>query len=140
MNNMICWNDLQKEISKNIEEKIMNGNTFTTMVYSSRLNYGQNFLIGSSSNKTNEKSKSKTYKDLIPERIIVNKRTTIVYFPDGEKILVRCAENEEFQIETAVAEAITKKVFGGNRSAFLKVVDQTYYQPENNEKKSNNIE
>jgi hypothetical protein len=84
----------------------------------------------------NPKVKSKTYmhKELIPSRIIVNNRTTICYFPDGDKVLVRCAEYEEFEIETAVSEAIAKKVFGGNRSAFLKVVDQTYYQPNENKK------
>jgi hypothetical protein len=81
------------------------------------------------------KSKPKVYEELIPTRIIINDRTTICYFPDGEKIIVRCAEYEEFEVETAVSEAIAKKAFGGNRSAFLRVVDQAYYQPNEKKKK-----
>lgn len=77
------------------------------------------------------------FKSLKPTRIIVNNKSTIVFWPDGEKTIVRCAEGEEFNLEVGVAEAIVRRVFGGNRSAFLKILEGAYFQPEpkKNEKK-----
>lgn len=45
-------------------------------------------------NKT--KNNDEFYKNLTPERIIVNNRTTVIYFPDGSKSVVKCAQGEEF--------------------------------------------
>lgn len=73
------------------------------------------------------------YEKLIPTRIIFNNRATICYFPDGDKVVVKCSPNEKFVEEVGVTEAIVRKLFKGNRSAFLKLVENAYRQPEKEE-------
>ena len=71
----------------------------------------------------------------VPKRIIYSGKTTVVFWQDGTKTVVRCAEGEEFVPEIGVAEAIAEKVFGGSRSKFIKAVNQGYRQPATEEEK-----
>jgi len=64
----------------------------------------------------------------IPKQITYSGKTTIVFWQDGTKTVVKCAENEEFVPEIGVAEAIAEKVFG-SRNQFLKAVKRGYRQP-----------
>jgi hypothetical protein len=61
-----------------------------------------------------------TKEDFIPTKVIYNNPLTICYFPDGTRVIVRCAEDEEYIKETGVMACITKKVM--SRSAFKKLV------------------
>jgi len=71
----------------------------------------------------------------VPKRIIYSGKTTVVFWQDGTKTVVRCAEGEEFVPEIGVAEAIAEKVFGGSRSKFIKAVNRGYRQPATEEEK-----
>ncbi len=75
--------------------------------------------------------------NLIPERIIFNDKTTICFWEDGTKTVVKCASDENFIPEVGVAECIVKKIFG-SRAKFLKTVKKAYWQPQNDKKKSSN--
>lgn len=54
------------------------------------------------------------------EKIIYNNPATIVWFADGEKVVVK-AYNEEFDKEKGVAMAIARKLY--SRSEFIKLVE-----------------
>ena len=60
-------------------------------------------------------------------------KTTVVLWKDGTKTIVKSAENEDFIPEVGFAEALAKKIYG-SRSAFLRVVENAYYQPVKKEK------
>lgn len=45
-------------------------------------------------------------------KVIFNPPHTIVYFRDGDKIIVKATDDDEFQPEVGLAMAITKKIFG----------------------------
>ena len=62
---------------------------------------------------------------LKPTRVIYNGNTTICYWKDGTKTVVRTSENEPFVKEFGVALAIVKKLYG-SRSAFLRDVEDGY--------------
>jgi hypothetical protein len=68
--------------------------------------------------------------DYVPKQVIFNDRTTIVVWKDNSKTIVRCADGEKFSEEIGLAEAIVKKLYGGNRSKFLRLVEGAYRQPE----------
>jgi hypothetical protein len=70
----------------------------------------------------------------IPKQVIFNGKTTIVLWQDESKTTVHCSEDEPFSEEIGFAEALAKKVFG-SRSAFLKIVENAYRQPEKKVKK-----
>lgn len=70
---------------------------------------------------------------LIPEKIIYNDRTTIVYWKDGTKTTVTCADGETFYEENGFLAALAKKIFGG-RNPYLKFVEKGYRQPKKKEK------
>ena len=57
------------------------------------------------------------------EKVIFNPPATIVYFSDGDKVVVKTTDDEEYQPEVGVAMAITKKMFGA-RGSFKKFVDK----------------
>ena len=78
----------------------------------------------------------KYVEDYVPKQVIFNDRTTVVIWKDNSKTVVRCAEGEKFSEEIGLCEAIVKKVYGGNRSKFLRLVEGAYRQPEP-KKKSN---
>lgn len=80
-----------------------------------------------------------TMKNLKPIRVIYNPPSTIAYFPDGDKIVVKCAENETFVPEVGVMACIIKKLYG-KRSDFLKVVKKGYTQPPQQPKKAKKTE
>jgi len=68
------------------------------------------------------------YEDLIPTKVIFNNRATVCYFPDGDKVVVKAAPDEQFIKEIGVAMCIIRKLFKGNRTAFLKLVENAYQQ------------
>jgi hypothetical protein len=63
---------------------------------------------------------------LIPrvERVIVNKRATVVFWEDGDKIVVRRRKGDKQSREVAVLYAIAEKALGSKtkRSAFIEAV------------------
>ena len=68
------------------------------------------------------------YDNLIPIRITYSPPATICYFPDGDKIVVKCASDEKYIKEVGVQACIMKKLFG-SRQKFLKLVHAGYDQP-----------
>jgi len=68
------------------------------------------------------------YDNLIPVRITYSPPATICYFPDGDKIVVKCASDEKYIKEVGVQACIMKKLFG-SRHHFLKLVHAGYDQP-----------
>jgi len=70
----------------------------------------------------------------VPKQITYSGKTTIVFWQDGTKTIVKCAENEEFVPEIGVAEAIAEKIFG-SRNQFLKAVRRGYRQPATQDEK-----
>lgn len=66
------------------------------------------------------------YKEVIGshiQKVISNpkKRTTVVVFGDGNKVIVKCAKNTKFELYSAVAYALAEKIYKNN-SQFKKVV------------------
>lgn len=63
---------------------------------------------------------------LIPrvERVIVNKRATVVFWEDGDKVVVRRRKGDKQSREVAVLYAIAEKALGSKtkRSAFIEAV------------------
>ncbi len=51
-------------------------------------------------------------KELRPDRIIYNGRTTIVYWNDGTKNVSTCSENDVFDKKMGLAACLLKKMFG----------------------------
>jgi len=87
----------------------------------------------------NELEEKEMLKYLKPERVIYNPPSTIAYFPDGDKIVVKCAENETFVPEIGVMACIIKKLYG-KRSEFLRTVKEGYLQPPRQLKKAEKTE
>lgn len=71
--------------------------------------------------------KTRQFGALKPTRIIFSDPATICYFPDGDKVVVKCSEGERFVPEYGVMACIIKKIYG-TRSQFLKVVEKGYNQ------------
>lgn len=46
--------------------------------------------------------------------IVFNENTTIVFWTDGTKTVVKCSKGDKFSKETGVAMAILKRMFGNN--------------------------
>ena len=62
----------------------------------------------------------------IPERIIKSGPATIVFWADGTKTVVKCAEGTEPDDYTAFCAALGKKVYGSNsalKKAMLMAMD-----------------
>lgn len=55
------------------------------------------------------------------EKVIYNDPYTIVYFDDGDRIIVRTMEGDEFVPEVGLAMAICRKLFG-SRAAYKRFV------------------
>jgi hypothetical protein len=69
--------------------------------------------------------------DFIPIKVIFNDPLTICYFRDGTRVIVRCAEDEEYIKEVGVMACITKKVM--SRSAFKRLIASGQEQSKNKE-------
>lgn len=52
-----------------------------------------------------------------PEKIIHSGPKTIVFFKNGEKVIVSCGENETYDEYTAFCAALAKKIFGNTSRA-----------------------
>ena len=64
-----------------------------------------------------------------PIRVIFHPPATIVYWDDNTKTVVKCSENEEFIQEVGLAMSFIKKLYP-NRSEFLRLLENAYYQKE----------
>ena len=58
-----------------------------------------------------------------PQRVIFNGRTTIAFWPDGTKTVVKCSPDDEFDPKMGVAMAIVIKMFG-SRSQLAKFIEK----------------
>ena len=81
----------------------------------------------------NAYSNPKLQEDLKPEKVIFNPPTTICYFKDGTKEIIRMSQNEilagtNFDPEVGVAMAIVRHLYK-NRLEFLRLVEKGYWQP-----------
>jgi len=68
----------------------------------------------------------------IIDKIIYNmknpeKPATIVYFTDGDKVVVKCTDKDTFTKENGVAMALIRKMMP-NRSEFLRLVENGFVQ------------
>jgi hypothetical protein len=63
----------------------------------------------------------------VPTRVIFNDRTTIVFWEDGTKTVVRVSEDDTFCKETGVAMAYMKKIYGGG-TTFKKAVKKLEFK------------
>jgi len=73
--------------------------------------------------------------DYKPKQVFFNGKSTAVIWKDGSKTVVHCSENEPFVEEVGVAMATIKKIYG-NRSEFLRVVEDAYRQKTKAERKA----
>ena len=62
--------------------------------------------------KTLNTSKADLGNDFKPKKIIHSGPKTIVFFENGEKVVVSCGENETYDDYTAFCAALAKKIFG----------------------------
>lgn len=67
--------------------------------------------------------KHETYNPLHVDRIIFSPPATIVFWKDGTKTVVKCADGEPFSEYNGFAAALLKKVFGSN-SAVKKIIQR----------------
>ena len=67
--------------------------------------------------------KYETYNPLHVDRIIFSPPATIVFWKDGTKTVVKCADGEPFSEYNGFAAALLKKVFGSN-SAVKKIIQR----------------
>lgn len=75
-------------------------------------------------------------KNYIPKQIIFSGTTTIVFFEDGSKSVVRCEDGETFIPEVGVTTAIAKKIFGSWNN-FLKFVNHAVEYSEKRDENKN---
>jgi len=63
------------------------------------------------------------------DKIIYNLKgkTTIMYWKDGDKTVVKCTEGEDFTKEGGVSACFMKKIFV-NRNEFKRIVDSGFEQ------------
>lgn len=60
-------------------------------------------------------------------KIIINRETTIMITPEGDKVICRPSKGEVYDKETGIAMCIAKYLFGSRRE-FLKFVDKAKEQ------------
>lgn len=70
----------------------------------------------------------------IPERVIFNGPATIVFWTDGTKTVVKCADGENYDKRVAILWAIAKNMFG-NSTRVNKMLDKIIEDTEKFEKK-----
>lgn len=94
-----------------------------------------NFItVGSTTNNTNISTwingakQHLSKEDFIPTQVIYNPPLTICIFPDGIKVIVRCADDEEYVKEVGVMACITKKVM--SRGQFKRLVEAGHEHPQ----------
>ena len=64
----------------------------------------------------------------IPKRILINNQTTIVFWEDGTKTIVRCAADETFSVYNALASALAIKIYGSNSAVKRILKEKTSFQ------------
>ena len=65
--------------------------------------------------------------NLKPEKVIFQGDLTITIFPDGEKILTRPIEGDEYSRDVGVAMAIARNACG-SRAEFIRLVENGHEQ------------
>lgn len=63
--------------------------------------------------------------DMRVDRVIYNDPATIIFWKDGSKTVVKCAEGEKFSKYNGLTAAIAKRLYGGN--AYIKRMVQEGY-------------
>ncbi len=65
-----------------------------------------------------------------PKEIIFDtkNRTTIVFWEDGEKTVVKCASDDEFSEYGGFAAAVTKKIYGGTGAVSQLLKEKSHYK------------
>lgn len=69
---------------------------------------------------------------LTPTRVIFSDNVTVVFFPDGDKQIVRLADGEAYDAEKAVMYAIMKKMLGNNTRVHKMFKNLGLYDEEDN--------
>ena len=82
--------------------------------------------------------KYETYNPLRVDRIIFSPPATIVFWKDGTKTVVKCADGEPFSEYNGFAAALLKKVFGSN-SAVKKIIQRKKQYATPAKANSNNV-
>jgi hypothetical protein len=105
---------------------------FTVKAFSSKgekMEQKQNETSFDLSNKYVTVIENITLHSLKPKRIIFNNKSTICYFPNGDKVVVTCHDGEQYEKEVGVMACIMKKLYG-TRAEFLRTVQKGYVQPQ----------
>lgn len=117
-----CIKDFTLTTAINREEEIVE------VIMSIPKGYGPNapFRMGAWNNR---KAKGKKLPEL-PKRIVFSGPKTIVFWYDGTKTIVSCAEDEAYDPYNAFCAALAKKMFGSTSAAkaYLKK-NSEYYKP-----------
>lgn len=123
-----CIKDFTHTTAINREEEIVE------VIMSIPRGYGPNapFRMGAWNNR---KAKGEKLPEL-PKRIIFSGPKTIVFWYDGTKTIVSCAEDEDYDPYNAFCAALAKKMFGSTSAAkaYLKK-NSEYYPPKVKKKK-----
>lgn len=77
-----------------------------------RIAPGLPFIKAKTENLTLITNKAELQDAFTPEKIIHSGPKTIVFFKNGEKVVVSCGENETYDDYTAFCAALAKKIFG----------------------------
>lgn len=77
-----------------------------------RIAPGLPFIKAKTENLTLITNKAELRDAFTPEKIIHSGPKTIVFFKNGEKVIVSCGENETYDDYTAFCAALAKKIFG----------------------------
>lgn len=79
-------------------------------------------------NEKKEPKKESKKISYIPKRILINNQTTIVFWEDGTKTIVRCAADETFSVYNALASALAIKIYGSNSAVKRILKEKTSFQ------------
>lgn len=77
----------------------------------------------------------KTKNPYIPTRVIFNPPHTTCFFPDGDIVVVKCSEKDEFKEDYGVMAAIVRKIFP-TRASFERLVESGTRIKQKKQKKS----
>lgn len=82
-------------------------------------------------------SKKQIKSEFSIKKVIFNKPTTIVFWEDGTKTVVKCGKRDTFDYEKGIAMAITKKAFGNTNGYYKKIKNFLPKEEEVKETKEN---
>lgn len=73
------------------------------------------------------------------DRILVSNETTIVFWKDGDKTVVKKSADDTFDIHHAFCCALAKKVYGGHNSTVKKMIERKTTVQKKKEKKNKDV-